>query len=219
MLKKCKQCNEEKDESLFPKTGRLCKACKKLYWADYYQKNRTEIRQAYAEDNSYAKEYYQANKEKIKAKEVDPEWWADYYARNGERIREQTRSYYQENRDKVHARRRKYVSQRYKEDIQYRLSMQLRRRFSSAVQGKTKGGSAVRDLGCTIVELKAHLESKFWPGMTWDNYGLKGWHIDHIIPLSSFNLEDPDQVKKACHYTNLQPLWAEDNLKKGDKIL
>lgn len=80
-----------------------------------------------------------------------------------------------------------------------------------------KSGSAIRDLGCSMEELKVYLESKFQPGMSWDNYSFTGWHIDHIIPLSSFDLTDPEQFKQACHYTNLQPLWAEDNFKKSNK--
>lgn len=65
-------------------------------------------------------------------------------------------------------------------------------------------------------ELRAHLEAQFQAGMSWDNYG--EWHIDHIKPLASFDLEDTDQLKLACHYTNLQPLWAKDNLSKGAKM-
>lgn len=74
-------------------------------------------------------------------------------------------------------------------------------------------------LGCTIEELKIYLESKFQEGMTWENHTHDGWHIDHIIPISKFDLTDEVQMKKACHYTNLQPLWAGDNLKKHAKIL
>jgi hypothetical protein len=73
-------------------------------------------------------------------------------------------------------------------------------------------------IGCSIIKLQSHLESKFQPGMNWGNYGRKGWHIDHIIPLSSFNLSDPDQLKIATHYTNLQPLWWFDNIKKSNKL-
>ena len=72
-------------------------------------------------------------------------------------------------------------------------------------------------MGCTEVELKTYLESKFQPGMSWDNYGRTGWHIDHIRPLSSFDLSNADEQARACHYTNLQPLWAKENLSKGDR--
>ena len=83
----------------------------------------------------------------------------------------------------------------------------------------SKTSSVSRLLGCTGKELVAHLESKFQPGMTWENRGFKGWHIDHIRPLSSFDLTDPAQLAAACHYTNLQPLWWRDNLSKGKKAL
>ena len=72
--------------------------------------------------------------------------------------------------------------------------------------------------GCKIDFLMGYLESKFTSGMTWKNHKLYGWHIDHIIPLSSFDLTDRDQYLKACHYTNLQPLWAVDNIRKGNKL-
>jgi hypothetical protein len=81
-----------------------------------------------------------------------------------------------------------------------------------------KSGSAVRDLGCSIEQLKQHLESKFQTNMSWNNYGPTGWHIDHIIPLSKFNLSIREELLKACHYTNLQPLWAIDNICKGNKL-
>lgn len=78
--------------------------------------------------------------------------------------------------------------------------------------------SAVTDLGCSIEFLMEYLSSKFQEGMSWENYGKQGWHIDHILPLSKFNLEDPTEFKVANHYTNLQPLWAIDNLKKWNKV-
>lgn len=94
-----------------------------------------------------------------------------------------------------------------------RLRDSLRRRLNNAIKNNQKVGSAVSELDCSIPELKKYLESKFQPGMTWDNYG--EWHIDHIKPLKSFNLSILEQLKEACHFTNLQPLWAKDNLKKG----
>jgi hypothetical protein len=99
--------------------------------------------------------------------------------------------------------------------LEKRIKRNLRSRLNKALQGNYKTGSAVRDLGCSIEELKKYLESKFQDGMTWDNYGQ--WHIDHIRPLCSFNLQDPEELKKVCHYSNLQPLWAKDNLDKRNK--
>jgi len=110
-----------------------------------------------------------------------------------------------------------YFRRRLETDILFRLSCSLRSRLVHAIKNNQKSGSAVRDLGCSIEELKSYLESKFQPGMTWENYGLYGWHIDHIQPLSKFDLGNPEQFKVACHYTNLQPLWAEENLKKGSR--
>jgi len=70
-------------------------------------------------------------------------------------------------------------------------------------------------LGCTVEELRAHLEKQFKRGMSWSNYGR--WHIDHIRPCASFDLTDPEQQRICFHYSNLQPLWAEENMRKGAK--
>lgn len=70
-------------------------------------------------------------------------------------------------------------------------------------------------IGCSMTQLKSHLSSQFKDGMSWDNYGRKGWHIDHIIPCYSFDLIDPNEQKKCFHYTNLQPLWWLDNCRKN----
>jgi hypothetical protein len=115
---------------------------------------------------------------------------------------------------------RKKESTRIKENnkhkyISKRIANNLRSRVSKIVSGTIKNGSAVNDLGCSIEDLKTHLESKFKDGMTWENYGQ--WHIDHVRPLSSFNLAVKQEFKSACHYSNLQPLWAKDNLIKSNK--
>ena len=112
---------------------------------------------------------------------------------------------------------RKAHKKSYRQTIQGRLRSNLRTRLYSAINGNQKTGSAVCDLGCTIDELKAYLEVLFRPGMTWDNWAFDGWHIDHIKPLVSFDLTDREQFLQACHYTNLQPLWAKENLSKSDK--
>ena len=110
-----------------------------------------------------------------------------------------------------------YRKQREQNDINFKITRRLSGRFYTALKKNRKCGSAVRDLGCSIEQFKVYLESKFTEGMNWNNHGK--WHIDHIIPLSSFDLTNREELLKACHYTNLQPLWAKDNLIKSNKIL
>jgi tetratricopeptide (TPR) repeat protein len=89
--------------------------------------------------------------------------------------------------------------------------------FEKAIKLNCKKTSSTELLGCNLSEYRLYLESKFTEGMNWDNYGRKGWHIDHIIPCASFNLSDYNQQKQCFHYTNTQPLWWWDNLKKSAK--
>jgi len=113
-----------------------------------------------------------------------------------------------------------YDKNKRKNDPLYRLRKNLRARLVSFLKSKTnfKSSGLTSLLSCTATELKQHLESKFQSDMNWNNYGIKGWHIDHILPLSNFDLSNPEQLAKACHYTNLQPLWWIDNLKKSNHI-
>lgn len=86
------------------------------------------------------------------------------------------------------------------------------------MRGKIKNGSAVKDLGCSVSHFMSYLESLFKSGMSWANYGFgEGkWNIDHIKPISSFKLQNREEFLKACHYTNLQPLWHIENIRKSD---
>lgn len=122
------------------------------------------------------------------------------------------------NRDKANAAHRRIRRRRVKEDVNYKLGLALRRRLYMAVKGNHRSGTAIQELGCSIEELRRHLEAQFVPGMNWENWSPQGWHIDHIRPLSSFDLTDPDQIKAACHYTNLQPLWAAANQRKHARV-
>lgn len=113
---------------------------------------------------------------------------------------------------------REYKRKR-REDPEYKIAELLRVRTWIAVSGRERIGSAIRDLGCTVSELKTHLEKQFKPGMTWKNHSVHGWHVDHIKSLSLFDLTDRNQFLQACHYTNLQPMWARENLIKHNKII
>jgi len=127
------------------------------------------------------------------------------------------REWVEKNRDKANATWRKIRSHRIATDVCYRLVVALRSRFYMAVKNNHKSGTAIRELGCSVEDFRAYIEMQFQPGMTWDNWSNRGWHIDHKRPLCSFDLSNPDHLKMACHYTNLQPLWAKDNESKGGK--
>lgn len=111
-----------------------------------------------------------------------------------------------------------YINSRRQSDPGFRLRMNLRHRIWTALTGGRKAGATADLVGCTMEELRCHLERQFLPGMTWENYGKHGWHIDHIRPCASFDLTDPEQQRQCFHYTNLQPLWALDNIRKGAKV-
>lgn len=189
------------------------KAYRKAYHKVYYEINKQTL-------NDKQKAYNKVNKDKIKAyNKVNEDkikaYKKDYYQDNKDKIKE----YLDANKDKIRVKKNNYFKNRLKTNIQYKLSHNLRTRLNIAIKGNYKFGSAVDDLGCSIPELKVYLESKFQPGMTWDNWSEVGWHIDHIKPLASFDLTDRKQFLEACHYTNLQPLWAKDNLIKSDKLI
>jgi hypothetical protein len=161
-----------------------------------------------AYNKSYCKTYYTQNKNELNIKGKK---WKEKNKELVRKIQKQYRSINKEKLDKYNVEWKR----KNKNNVQYNISCNLRRRLNKALSCNYKSGSAVGDLGCTIDELKIYLESKFQSGMNWDNYGLYGWHIDHIKPLASFDLTDRNQLLEACHYTNLQPLWANDNLAKG----
>lgn len=140
----------------------------------------------------------------------------EYNKINKEKINKQSIEYYLKNKKQLLIKQHKYENNKRKTNIQYKLGCMLRSRLRSALKNNQKVGSAVKDLGCSISELKEYLENKFKEGMTWNNQG--EWHIDHIKPLSSFDLTDRKQLLEACHYTNLQPLWATENLQKANKL-
>lgn len=204
--KVCSKCGVEKELDKFKirsDTGKprgQCKKCRAKYLKEYEKRNAERIARV-------KKEYGEKNKEIISAK-------------NMQKIKKQcapSRELYRENHAHKRKIRNEYHKRRMENDIEYRLSRIVRGRLHSMIK-LSDGQSKIDLIGCSLTELRKHLENKFELGMTWDNHGFDGWHIDHIIPLSSFDLSDEKEVVRACHYTNLQPLWAEDNFSKGDRL-
>ena len=191
------------------------KKSKKEYMKEYYLKNKEQIQKQ-------QKEYQLKNKEHIK--EVSKE----YYSKNKEEISKQFKKYYSENIEKRkeyfkeynsklenRERRRNHVNNRYQTDINYRISKICRTRILQALKGLSKSASTMKLIGCTIDELRNHIESKFEPWMTWGNQGRGGWDIEHIKACANFNLVDPEQQCACFNWSNLQPMEHIENIKKG----
>lgn len=142
-----------------------------------------------------------------------------YQETNSRRRANQCKKWRANNKEKRLIYKRLYEADKKKTDIGYRLLCNIRNRIRNAITTNSKTSPTRELLGCSIDELRAHLERQFTSGMTWANYGVKGWHIDHRKPCASFDLTIPEQQKECFNFSNLQPLWHTDNLKKGAKII
>jgi hypothetical protein len=224
-----------------------CKQCERDAASARYHANAEEMkakwRAAYAANPEHhrtrAKEWHRANLERSKAKA------RAWKATNPDRVAEYNASHYAENREYHRSRRdqwakdnrqrlRDYMrgwyatnpgkhseySNRRREDPRVRIENAIRCRiWYGIVRGSKRGRGTMQLLGYSTDELKLHLERQFLKGMSWDNFG--EWHIDHILPLSSFSYTTPDEpdFKRAWALTNLRPIWAKENLEKGAKRL
>lgn len=210
-MKKCSTCKIEKEFSEFHKNkchkyglDAQCKACKKERSKKYYKATKDK-------QLEYKKKYRQLNKEKVK------EARKKRYQSNKHKVKVQVKKWREANKYKMNTYQREYDKERKKIDPLYKMKSILRDRTSKAIKynGYSKKSKTREMLGVDWEVCKAHIERQFKKGMNWDNHG--EWHIDHIIPLASANNEK--ELIKLCHYSNLQPLWAEDNLIKKDKII
>lgn len=143
---------------------------------------------------------------------------AEYRAANREKLNRDQKAYYEKNKDRYNASSLAYIKKRYREDPMFALACLCRSRVRIAMrkQGFLKTSPTAEMVGCSYGELVEHLEAQFLPGMTWENRGRYGWHIDHKTPLASASTAA--ELEALCHYTNLQPLWAVDNYSKGAKM-
>lgn len=226
----CKECNsnykkqyatQNKDAIKIKQRNKYIenKELRKEKGKKYYERNKFEIlkrQKIYAIKNSEKikfrqKEYRQKNKEKLSLLNKE------YKNKNYEHIKKVNDLYYLNNKERIENYRNEYRKNKRKLDPVFNLQMRIRTRLYIALKrnGFSKKSKMIDIIGCSFEFLKVHLENKFSRGMTWHNMGY--WHIDHIIPYASAKTEE--DIIKLSHYTNLQPMWANENLKKGSNII
>lgn len=189
---------------------------KKREWhAKNRQKNNARAKASYLanKDERLRKmaEWRKANKDKIRQTNLA------YRQANKTKIAASKDRWRRKNRAKVQASQTRYAAKKLKTDPVFCLKNRMRVRMCQAMRssGVHKSDRTLSLIGCTSMQLKKHIESKFLPGMTWENRDR--WHVDHIVPIAAFDISTTEGQKSAFHYTNLQPLWAEDNLRKQAK--
>lgn len=174
-------------------------AARQQYQRQYREKNRERLL-------AKKREYYLKNRDQILAR-ID---------QNRARKRSYDRRYHRRNRDRDRTKKLAYQSE-YRSIPENRLAHNLRNRLSKFLKRRSGRKSTEALLGCTFAEFRHYIEARFRPGMTWGNYG-SHWHLDHIVPISAFDLADPDQIRRCFHFSNLRPLSAGANLRKGNRI-
>ena len=203
-MKTCTKCKEEKDLAEFnrdkKKTDGLqswCKCCKKAYYKIWGDNNRDSRKK-------YMAKWTSKNKEHIR----------QYNKENAQMRRDCFNRWRKDNLTHIN----NYKIKRRKENPHHRLIDNLRTGLKRALTGGSKSQPTLDYLGCSADDFKKHMVKQFTEGMTIDNYGVDGWVIDHIIPVSSFDHGDDEQVKICWHHSNMQPLWDIDNKIKSDKM-
>ena len=203
--KVCSKCKEEKSLSDFYKDSDKksnlrpdCKICRDKITLKYYTKNKKDI-------SKQVKKNYIKNRKLYRLKHKD------YYLNNKQQIQSRIIKNRKENREGYN----KQKNNRYHNDINFKVMCCLRTRIYQALKGENKSLSTMILIGCEIDYLMFHIQEQFTEGMNWNNYG--SWHIDHKLPCTSFDLSKSKEQQKCFHYSNLQPLWAIDNIRKGNK--
>lgn len=200
--------NYAKEKYIESKVERLIKA--KVYY-EKTKESKAEYDKAYRKRNKakiaeYKKQWAINNVEQVFSKQKE------YRENNAEKLLFKKSQYAKNNRPKINARKSVYEKQRRAKDPLFRLTKNTRKMVSRyMLNGKCMRTQEI--IGCTYEELKLHIEQQFTEGMNWDNYGINGWHVDHIKPLAMASTEE--EIILSNHYTNLQPLWCLDNLSKG----
>lgn len=203
--RKWREANPEKAKESAKRTREKYREARKEYSRIYHKEHRDELLEK-------GRMRRLLNPEKYREKSKN--WMIN----NPEKYLETKKKSIKKNHLKLMAGHSKYCKTRRDTDPIFKLITNIRTRINRAITRESKYGRTMDLLGCTIVELKKHIESQFLPGMSWENWGLYTWHIDHKKPIASFDISDPEQQKICFHFSNLQPMWAKDNLmKRWDK--
>lgn len=185
-----------------------------IYNKNYLLENRERLRPIKQEWSVKNREsIYKRRKERYKYKPVIK--YSDEERKEMARARQ--KKYYWKHKERLIKKQVIKEKEKIDNDLSYKLIKRYKFRIWDGLKGAKNKRRTIDLLGCDADFLKKYLEERFTEGMTWDNYGRKGWVVDHIIPLSSFDFSVEENIYKACHYSNLQPLWEKDNLIKGSK--
>jgi prenyltransferase beta subunit len=196
------------------KISSICKDCNSKICKKYRKKNRTKLLSLSRKNWLKNKKIYNKHRKiyRKKHKDLISQQKRKFYLKNKKKILKNNRIYYQKNKKSIMKKAKKYMRLRRKISLKVRILDSLRSRLYTAIKKYKKSAATTKIVGCSIEFLKAYLQAKFKQGMSWKNYGK--WHIDHIRPCASFDLSKSSEQRKCFHYTNLQPLWAKDNLRK-----
>ena len=188
--------------------GKVCSQCNIEKEFTEFSKQRTSRDGNQSKCKKCGKQYRKENKEQLK------EYNKQYHIKNKEQLKEYNKQYHIKNKEQI----REYTNNRLKTDPLFALTCRIRCLIRGTItnKGYTKKSKTHEILGIDWMGLKEHMERQFIGGMNWENRDQ--WHIDHIKPCCKFNLLDKNEQIKCFHYTNLQPLWAKDNLSKGGKF-
>ena len=204
----CNCCKKNKSKDQYPKDKSKsdglhsnCKQCKSKQHKIWKEQNREEYLRK-------KREYQQNHKDK---ENLRAKIWAKNHP---ERIKELKKCWQTKNQSKITQKKKELRNNSPIHALRHNMRNWIRSSLKTKSQNKDK--RTIQYLGCSWSDFKSHIENQFINGMNWDNYGFNGWHIDHIIPLSSAN--NQKELEKLFHYTNCQPLWAADNISKGGRI-
>jgi len=225
--KRCGCCGETKPLTEFSRSksandghqGR-CKGCQKKAQEKYRATNLEKIRER---DRITHRQKRAENPELIRSQD------RARYAKTPEKFRKRGRDSYHSHPEKMRARQREWTrnnkwyvlksGRERRENPSFAIGQSMRGIINTAIKKNYRGSRAPELLGCSLKSYREYIESLWKPGMSWDNWGVYGWHIDHIIPTSFFDLTENNQVIECFNYKNTQPLWAFDNMSKSNKII